>query len=66
MVAKTPLGLQMKEATQNGGLVDDQIILEYRGGTQNWVHTSYNAERQRKMAFTMVNDKTYGQGFVLL
>jgi adenylate kinase len=28
MVAKTPLGLQMKEATQNGGLVDDQTILE--------------------------------------
>ena len=44
----------------------DQIILEYRGGSQNWIHTSYNAETQRKMAFTMVNDKTLGQGFILV
>lgn len=48
----------------------DQIILEYRGSDQNWVHTSYNAERQRKQAFTMVNDKTYPQkgatGFILI
>lgn len=44
----------------------DQIILEYRGGSQNWIHTSYNAERSRKMAFTMVNDKTIGQGFILV
>lgn len=44
----------------------DQIILEYRGTTQNWVHTSYNATGRRKMAFTMLNDVTYGQGFSLL
>jgi hypothetical protein len=48
----------------------DQIILEYRGGDQNWVHTSYDANKQRKQAFTMVNDKTYPQkgarGFILI
>jgi hypothetical protein len=44
----------------------DQIILEYRGASQNWIHTSYDSTKQRKMAFTMVNDKTYGQGFILV
>ena len=48
----------------------DQIILEYRGSSQNWVHTSYNPQGGRKQAFTMLNDKTYptsgARGFKLL
>jgi predicted chitinase len=48
----------------------DQIILEYRGTSQNWIHTSYNPVSNRKQAFTMLNDKTYPQrgatGFKLL
>lgn len=50
----------------------DQIIMEYRG-TSNWIHIGYRGEgtvkspsKNRKMAFTMLNDKTYGQGFHLL
>ena len=53
----------------------DQIILEYRQA-QNWIHTGFRgvgdiksagpAPTNRKMAFTMNNDKTYGQGFHLL
>ena len=44
----------------------DQLILEYRNPTSVWIHCSYNAEARRKMAFTMLNDKTYrrnAQGF---
>lgn len=48
----------------------DQIILEYRGTSQNWIHTSFNAQGRRKQAFTMLNDSTYpskGQtGFFLV
>ena len=53
----------------------DQLILEYRNPNQVWIHTSYkglnNGDTKgggvnRKMAFTMLNDKTYGQGFILL
>jgi len=53
----------------------DQIILEYRTPGQTWIHTSFRGMgevttagggKNRKMAFTMLNDKTYGQGFILL
>jgi len=51
----------------------DQIILEYRAPSSNWIHTSYSVDNRRKMAFTMLNDSTYkrnsaGQpaGFYLL
>jgi predicted chitinase len=51
----------------------DQIILEYRAPTSVWIHTGYKATGNRKMAFTMVNDKVYKRdakgmpsGFVLL
>lgn len=49
----------------------DQIILEYRGTDQNWIHTSYDGSgKNRKMAFTMVNDKTWpkpgNRGFYLI
>ena len=48
----------------------DQMILEYRGTSQNWIHTSYRGSKNRKMAFTMLNDKTYPKpgspGFKLL
>jgi hypothetical protein len=52
-----------------------QIILEYRdpsrpGNSRNqrivWIHISHKFEGAQKMAFTMLNDKTYGQGFSLL
>lgn len=48
----------------------DQIILEYRGTSQNWIHTSFDTNKRRKQAFTMVNDSTYPQrgatGFILI
>lgn len=51
----------------------DQIILEYRYKDQVWIHTGYKPNGNRKMAFTMVNDKVYQRdskgipsGFVLL
>lgn len=52
----------------------DQLILEYRGKNQNWIHTGFRGNgnatfgggTSRGMAFTMVDDKTYGQGFTLL
>lgn len=52
----------------------DQLILEYEGAHSTWIHTSfrgtggetYGGGTNRKMAFTMNNHKTYGQGFVLL
>lgn len=44
----------------------DQMILEYRGSESVWIHTGFRGETNRKMAFTMVNDKTYSTGFKLL
>lgn len=46
----------------------DQLILEYRYQDQVWVHMGYGGYGpRRKMAFTMVNDKTYTRGsFTLL
>lgn len=51
----------------------DQLILEYRYPTSVWIHASYKVNAPRRMAFTMVNDKTYKRdsngipsGFVLL
>ena len=44
----------------------DQCILEYRFPGQVWVHLGYGVS-QRKMAFTMLNDKTHTRGsFALL
>lgn len=44
----------------------DQLILEYRYQDQIWVHMGYG-ESRRKMAFTMLNDKTHTRGsFALL
>jgi hypothetical protein len=44
----------------------DQLILEYRYQDQVWVHMGYGVT-QRKMAFTMLNDKTHTRGsFALL
>ena len=52
----------------------DQLILEYRGPTSTWIHTGFRGNgnntfgggTNRKMAFTMNNDQTVGQGFILL
>lgn len=53
----------------------DQAIMEYRTPGQVWMHIGYRGTSQgdtfgggvnRKMAFTMLNDRTYGQGFILL
>lgn len=40
-------------------IVYDQLILEYRYPDSVWMHISYRKDNNRKMAFTMVNDKTY-------
>lgn len=38
----------------------DQLILEYRFPESCWIHVGYKPDgSNRKMAFTMVNDKTY-------
>ena len=54
----------------------DQLILEYRdpgvnGNSRNvricWIHCSFSYTGTRKMAFTMLNDKTYKRdGFALI
>lgn len=52
----------------------DQLILEYEGATSTWIHTGFRGTgsttfgggTNRKMAFTMNNHVTYGQGFILL
>lgn len=53
----------------------DQLILEYRGPHQNWIHTSFRGKgtattfgggTSRGENFTMVDDKVYRQGFLLL
>jgi predicted chitinase len=49
----------------------DQLILEFEGANSTWIHTSfrdntYGGGSNRRMAFTMNNHKTYGQGFILL
>lgn len=47
----------------------NQIILEYRntnGRVSVWIHISLKPEGNRSQAFTMVNDRTYGQGFHLV
>lgn len=40
-------------------IVYDQLILEYRHPDSVWIHISYRKDNNRRMAFTMVNDKTY-------
>jgi predicted chitinase len=40
-------------------IVYDQLILEYRAPDSVWMHISYRKDNNRKMAFTMVNDKVY-------
>ena len=40
-------------------IVYDQLILEYRYPSSCWIHVSYRKDNNRKMAFTMVNDKPY-------
>ena len=53
----------------------DQLILEYRdpgvnGNSRNvricWIHCSFSYTSTRKMAFTMLNDKKYKDGFALI
>jgi hypothetical protein len=49
----------------------DQMIMEYDGDHAVWIHTSFRGNTfgggaNRKMAFTMKDHKTYGQGFILL
>jgi predicted chitinase len=45
----------------------DQLILEYRFPQSVWVHASFKPASGRKMAFTMVNDRTYpSKGFALV
>lgn len=44
----------------------DQLILEYRYPSSCWIHVSYNANGGRKMAFTMVNDKTHSKSIALV
>lgn len=52
----------------------DQMILETRGSDSSWIHTGFRGDGKttfgggtnRKMAFTMHNDSTIGQGFKLV
>ena len=44
----------------------DQLLLEYRGARSVWIHTGFRGQENRKQAFTMVNDRKYSRGFVLM
>ena len=47
----------------------NQLILEYRnsnGRVSVWIHAALKPTGNRGQAFTMVNDRTYGQGFHLV
>jgi len=44
----------------------DQLLLEYRGKSSVWIHTGYRGAQNRHMAMTMLNDRKYKDGFVLL
>jgi hypothetical protein len=45
----------------------DQLILEYRFPQSVWIHASFKPASGRKMAFTMVNDRTYpSKGYALV
>jgi uncharacterized protein YcbK (DUF882 family) len=44
----------------------DQLILESLPGGHNWIHIGYVAGNNRGACFTMWNNKTYAQGFVLV
>lgn len=44
----------------------DQLILEYSGSTTCWIHCSFKYTGNRKMAFTMRDHQTYGQGYTLI
>jgi hypothetical protein len=44
----------------------DQMILEYRTNSVVWIHISFKVSGNRNHVFTMNNDKTYGQGLILL
>jgi lysozyme len=44
----------------------DQLILEYSGSTTCWIHCSFKYTGNRKMAFTMRDNKTYAQGYTLI
>lgn len=44
----------------------DQLLLEYRGRNSVWIHTGFRENGCRHQAFTMVNDRKYRDGFVLL
>lgn len=44
----------------------DQLLLEYRDPGQYWLHISFNKNGNRNQVLTLLNDKTYAQGLVLL
>lgn len=58
---------QMYEAVQEIQKIIpyDQLILEY-AGTDCWIHCSFKYSGNRKMAFTMRDHKTFGQGYTLI
>lgn len=58
---------QMYEAVQEIQKIIpyDQLILEY-AGPDCWIHCSFKYSGNRKMAFTMRDHKTYGQGYTLI
>jgi GH24 family phage-related lysozyme (muramidase) len=58
---------QMYEAVQEIQKIIpyDQLILEY-AGPDCWIHCSFKYSGNRKMAFTMRDHKTLGQGYTLI
>jgi GH24 family phage-related lysozyme (muramidase) len=58
---------QMYEAVQEIQKIIpyDQLILEY-AGPDCWIHCSFKYSGNRKMAFTMRDHKTFGQGYTLI
>lgn len=44
----------------------DQLLLEYRDPGQYWIHISFNPSGNRRQVLTLLNDKVYKTGLVLL
>lgn len=49
-------------------LTYDQLLLEYKttGTGLPWIHVSFNKDGNRRQVLTLLNDKVYGQGLILI
>ena len=60
-----PAFVQLAKEILEAGIPYDQFLLEYRDNGSIWIHISY-ADSLRKQVLTLNNDKTVGQGIILV